>query len=88
MCIRDSSWLDGANGKPLGDLQETLYALLDELVRDQWPFDLVFEPVLEEARVEAVSYTHLRAHETVLDPVCRFLLEKKKQPTPPPPPTH
>ena len=29
-----------------------------------------------------VSYTHLRAHETVLDLVCRLLLEKKKQPTP------
>ena len=28
---------------------------------------------------EAVSYTHLRAHETVLDLVCRLLLEKKKQ---------
>ena len=26
----------------------------------------------------AVSYTHLRAHETVLDFVCRLLLEKKK----------
>ena len=24
-----------------------------------------------------VSYTHLRAHETVLDIVCRLLLEKK-----------
>ena len=30
--------------------------------------------------VEAVSYTHLRAHETVLDLVCRLLLEKKKTP--------
>ena len=29
------------------------------------------------ARV-AVSYTHLRAHETVLDLVCRLLLDKKK----------
>ena len=28
--------------------------------------------------VVAVSYTHLRAHETVLDLVCRLLLEKKK----------
>ena len=27
----------------------------------------------------SVSYTHLRAHETVLDLVCRLLLEKKKQ---------
>ena len=34
----------------------------------------------------AVSYTHLRAHETVLDLVCRLLLEKKNPPTPPPPP--
>ena len=28
--------------------------------------------------VRSVSYTHLRAHETVLDLVCRLLLEKKK----------
>ena len=28
---------------------------------------------------KAVSYTHLRAHETVLDLVCRLLLENKKQ---------
>ena len=27
-----------------------------------------------------VSYTHLRAHETVLDIVCRLLLDKKKTP--------
>ena len=30
-------------------------------------------------RKGAVSYTHLRAHETVLDLVCRLLLEKKKR---------
>ena len=29
------------------------------------------------AKTTAVSYTHLRAHETVLDLVCRLLLEKK-----------
>ena len=28
---------------------------------------------------DAVSYTHLRAHETVPDLVCRLLLEKKKK---------
>ena len=28
---------------------------------------------------QAVSYTHLRAHETVLDLVCRLLLEKKNK---------
>ena len=31
-----------------------------------------------ESTINAVSYTHLRAHETVLDLVCRLLLEKKK----------
>ena len=31
-----------------------------------------------EKILNAVSYTHLRAHETVLDLVCRLLLEKKK----------
>jgi len=32
-----------------------------------------------EQSIVAVSYTHLRAHETVLDLVCRLLLEKKKK---------
>ena len=32
-----------------------------------------------EYAAKTVSYTHLRAHETVLDLVCRLLLEKKKQ---------
>ena len=31
-----------------------------------------------DQRIPAVSYTHLRAHETVLDLVCRLLLENKK----------
>ena len=35
-------------------------------------------PVLMLTARDAVSYTHLRAHETVLDLVCRLLLEKKK----------
>ena len=36
------------------------------------------ENTLITAELLAVSYTHLRAHETVLDLVCRLLLEKKK----------
>ena len=35
--------------------------------------------LVKERGVCAVSYTHLRAHETVLDLVCRLLLEKKKK---------
>src|SRR5450756_2931816 len=38
--------------------------------------------------VSAVSYTHLRAHETRHDLVCRLLLEKKKTENPQPPPPH
>ena len=34
-------------------------------------------PLIILGGVKAVSYTHLRAHETVLDLVCRLLLEKK-----------
>ena len=39
--------------------------------------DFIYEIVKypEDGR-DAVSYTHLRAHETVLDLVCRLLLEK------------
>ena len=35
--------------------------------------------LLHLTSITSVSYTHLRAHETVLDLVCRLLLEKKKQ---------
>ena len=35
----------------------------------------------DKETVAPVSYTHLRAHETVLDLVCRLLLEKKKNTT-------
>ena len=44
-------------------------------------FGLCLSPVCPpKPNCNAVSYTHLRAHETVLDLVCRLLLEKKKQP--------
>eukprot|EP00656_Telonema_subtile_P005603 TRINITY_DN12552_c0_g1_i1.p1 TRINITY_DN12552_c0_g1~~TRINITY_DN12552_c0_g1_i1.p1 ORF type:complete len:101 (-),score=4.70 TRINITY_DN12552_c0_g1_i1:8-310(-) len=44
----------------------------------------VFDAIFLHARANQspkcpVSYTHLRAHETVLDLVCRLLLEKKKK---------
>ena len=44
-------------------------------IHDRWGA----EPNVHVATgLNAVSYTHLRAHETVLDLVCRLLLEKKK----------
>src|SRR5450756_2956854 len=42
--------------------------------------ELTFKQMFAEARgMPAVSYTHLRAHETRHDLVCRLLLEKKKK---------
>ena len=65
MCIRDSYYI--VKGILKDDYKTTkIYGLYYEkgiLVKDH--------PI-------SVSYTHLRAHETVLDLVCRLLLEKKK----------
>ena len=44
------------------------------------PYDLVFMDCQMPEMDGSVSYTHLRAHETVLDLVCRLLLDKKQQP--------
>ena len=65
MCIRDRTTGAAAGGGP------------QELpVATGGPFEgLTGVPL--GSRVP-VSYTHLRAHETVLDIVCRLLLEKNK----------
>ena len=65
MCIRDSGGIlvyDVGVGKTF-----TALAAIGAARQEGW----VRRPV-------AVSYTHLRAHETVLDLVCRLLLEKKQ----------
>ena len=65
-------------------------------IRDSFRLAQAFEVLRQQRRADAaeavfavaglamllvpVSYTHLRAHETVLDLVCRLLLEKKKNP--------
>ena len=38
--------------------------------------DLLYDHWVGGIGLMAVSYTHLRAHETVLDILCRLLLEK------------
>ena len=43
-----------------------------------WPAIAALHSLLFNACLDPVSYTHLRAHETVLDLVCRLLLEKTK----------
>ena len=46
-----------------------------------WLLALPFYAMELLVGVVPVSYTHLRAHETVLDLVCRLLLEQKKRHT-------
>ena len=57
--------------RPSVRVRQRLEQLLDD-VADERPRTASQRPV-------AVSYTHLRAHETVLDLVCRLLLEKKNK---------
>ena len=45
--------------------------------------ELLNDNELKQTRLDTVSYTHLRAHETVLYLVCRLLLEKKTTICPP-----
>src|SRR5665811_1539301 len=52
----------------------------DELIASLGNIDFGYPTRLYDAIASGpVSYTHLRAHETVLDLVCRLLLEKKKK---------
>ena len=60
------------------ELIDRLFTCVDRGAKPRKPENIVMIGV---ARYEdaPVSYTHLRAHETVLDLVCRLLLEKKKR---------
>ena len=60
-----------------------LHRRLEALIEHHEDHLLALEEACVEPRttMESVSYTHLRAHETVLDLVCRLLLEKKTTPT-------
>ena len=81
MCIRDRSYDEelGCTGAPpmietmQGVVPKGAVALIGEPSRMK-----VITGHKGGTGYNAVSYTHLRAHETVLDLVCRLLLEKKK----------
>ena len=53
-----------------------IYLLPDWLVVAFWPSSIMLMGTMGQ-EFTPVSYTHLRAHETVLDLVCRLLLETK-----------
>ena len=54
---------------------------LDELRRETWNDARKLARTEPKRQRGPVSYTHLRAHETVLDLVCRLLLETTQQKT-------
>ena len=74
--LKNKSTALKASSQELGEkLALTEQQLHQELVKlPNLPSELV-----PPGKTPAVSYTHLRAHETVLDLVCRLLLEKKKK---------
>ena len=53
--------------------------IIDESKIDTDRVQILTRVKIRNTQSNAVSYTHLRAHETVLDLVCRLLLEKKKK---------
>ena len=60
------------------ELASSLGYSYNELL-EKWSRDSKILDIFEGTQQIPVSYTHLRAHETVLDLVCRLLLEKKKK---------
>ena len=58
--------------------EEMVEKLKPGMTKSQVLFVLGSPLIMDAFRDNPVSYTHLRAHETVLDLVCRLLLEKKK----------
>ena len=75
---------DSSREQIIEDLSnEKLTDIIEEMESDD-KADIIAElsddqakAVLDAIEPEAVSYTHLRAHETVLEIVCRLLLVKK-----------
>eukprot|EP00825_Cyclidium_porcatum_P008830 TRINITY_DN14429_c0_g1_i1.p1 TRINITY_DN14429_c0_g1~~TRINITY_DN14429_c0_g1_i1.p1 ORF type:complete len:129 (-),score=26.67 TRINITY_DN14429_c0_g1_i1:39-425(-) len=73
------AWVEGRKGA-IHDIDP-----VDRMLRHQPPARPWAAAVGQEVRhqqaigIDAVSYTHLRAHETRHDLVCRLLLEKKKK---------
>ena len=51
------------------------------LIKTSYGISVIYELIMMDGSIDyyAVSYTHLRAHETRHDLVCRLLLEKKKK---------
>ena len=72
----DPMWLSRAAQAPCRNL-DFFTMSHQEIVDFFYEFSQKADAVFIEGN-KAVPYTHLRAHETLLDRLCRLLLEKKK----------
>ena len=82
---------DGKQGKPFRDHRQVVEGIIyryrtgiawRDLPAEFGPWQTVWKRhrrLAGDGTWDPVSYTHLRAHETVLDLVCRLLLEKKQR---------
>ena len=77
MCIRDRAQLveQLICNQQVGGSNPSIGSVIGTGEIPKWPTGAD----CKSAASQPVSYTHLRAHETVLDLVCRLLLEKKKK---------
>src|SRR5674476_1128113 len=83
-CVRLRSGLAGVTptqaGRTLLQHARSILALSERLQEDLSPYARgLAGQVRVLSNTNAVSYTHLRAHETGRNLVCRLLLEKKKK---------
>ena len=89
MCIRDSYTIIGDGVNLSARLESACkqygaHILISEFTYKALKgtyFSRELDLVVVKGKTKPVSYTHLRAHETVLALVCRHLLEKKKKNT-------
>ena len=75
MCIRDRVSVESMGWLDFIEVNAKRYLIKENKALD---FRLLKSGKTGNIKYNPVSYTHLRAHETVLDLVCRLLLEKKK----------
>ena len=75
--LKQNKYVKKVTSKGITYTDEFKRIFIDENGNGKLP-RIIFEECGFNIDIIAVSYTHLRAHETVLDLVCRLLLEKKK----------
>ncbi len=71
---RTTVWTHHNDPQLISSINETLNSLTDHLVRSHWPFDFVYEQLLEDAKVEkGVLILPLEKYRVLIAPACKVL---------------